>query len=178
MVESFEFLLLIFNFLFYKMTRLFFSQYSAAIIFLSVLFVSCTKLDVYEKNTTIPQYKWQYSLKPTFEFTIEDTTSLYMIYVALRHTDAYKYNNIWLNIGTQFPGDTTRYQRFELALGNDVSGWEGAGMDDIWEIRKPITRGPVKLSRKGLYKFSVAQIMRENPLEHVVSVGVRVEKVK
>jgi gliding motility-associated lipoprotein GldH len=163
------------------MTRLFISRVNAATFFLLLLsfsFTACKKLDVYEKNSSIPQYKWQYNLKPTFEFNIEDTTSSYMIYVVLRHTDAYRYNNIWLNIGTQFPDDSTRYQRFELTLGNDAKGWEGTGMDDIWEIRKVITNGPVKLSRKGLYKFTVAQIMRENPLEHMMSVGIRVERMK
>lgn len=144
----------------------------------SLLLAACNTLDIYEKNTTIPKQEWQYSLKPSFDFTITDTTSLYNIFIVLRHTDAYKYNNIWLNVGSKFPNDTMRYQRIELTLGSDANGWEGTGMNDIWEVRKPITKGPVKLSKTGNYTFTLAQVMREDPLPHVMNAGIRVEKVK
>jgi gliding motility-associated lipoprotein GldH len=139
---------------------------------------SCNSIDVYEKNSSIPNYQWSYQFKPAFEFTISDTSAQYMIYVVLRHTDAYRYNNIWLNAGTRFPGDSIQYQRFEFQLGDDARGWEGTGMDDIWEVRKPITRGPVKFAKAGTYSFVLAQVMREDPLPNVLSAGIRVEKVK
>ncbi len=71
-----------------------------------------------------------------------------------------------------------RYQNLEIILGTDAHGWEGNGMDDIFEIRKIITQGPVALKRAGVYTFSVSQIMRENPLKGILNVGIRVEKVK
>ena len=148
------------------------------VISFAILLAGCTTLDIYEKNVTIPKQEWQYNFKPSFDFTISDTTSLYNIYIVLRHTDAYRYNNIWLNVGSKFPNDTMRYQRLELALGSDAAGWEGTGMNDIWEVRKPITKGPVKLSKQGNYTFTLAQVMRENPLPHIMNAGIRVEKVK
>ena len=148
------------------------------IVIASVWLSACTQLDVFEKNTVIPKNQWQYSLIPNFDFVIKDTAASYNVYIVLRHTDAYQYNNIWLNVGTRSPADTTRYQKFDLQLGTDAKGWEGTGMDDVWELRKLITNGPVKFNRAGNYTFSVAQIMRENPLANVMSVGVRVEKAK
>jgi gliding motility-associated lipoprotein GldH len=142
------------------------------------LIASCNKINVVEKNTSIPHFEWGYDLKPQFDFTISDTNALYNLFIVLRHTDAYRYNNIWLNLGNQAPGDTIRYQRFNLQLGSDAHGWEGTGMDDIWELRKTITNGPVKFNKAGNYKFSIAQVMRENPLQHIMSVGMRIEKVK
>ncbi len=139
---------------------------------------SCSKIDVFEKNTAIPGHEWQYNMQPVFEFTISDTASQYNLYIVLRHTNAYRYNNIWLNVGSQSPSDTMRYQRFDLQLGTDAAGWEGAGMGDILELRKSITKGPFKFNKTGNYKFSIAQMMRENPLPEIISVGVRVEKVK
>ena len=148
------------------------------LVIVSVWLAACSTIDVFEKNSPIPEHRWQYSFQPAFDFTISDTSSQYNLYVVLRHTDAYRYNNIWLNIGSQAPGDTMLYQRFDLQLGTDAEGWKGAGMDDIWEIRTSITRGPVKFNKTGIYKFSIAQVMRENPLPEIVSAGVRVEKVK
>ena len=148
------------------------------IIIISTFLTACTRLDVFEKNMVIPKNQWQYSLQPSFDFIINDTTASYNLYIVLRHTDAYRYNNIWLNVGTQSPGDSIRYQKFELQLGSDAKGWEGTGMDDIWELRKLITNGPVKFNKAGNYHFSVAQIMRENPLHHIMNIGIRVEKIK
>ena len=126
----------------------------------------------------IPNYEWNSNFTASGNFIIRDTVSAYNIYLVLRHTDAYKYNNIWLNIGTQSPADTMRIQRFDLQLGSDAKGWDGSGMDDIWELRKSITNGPFKFNKLGKYKFSIAQVMRENPLPDIMSVGIRVEKVK
>jgi gliding motility-associated lipoprotein GldH len=136
-------------------------------------------MDEFEKNVVIPGNKWTTSFEPSFDFTIQDTTSLYNVYIVLRHTDAYHYNNIWLKVGIQVPGDTLRYQRSEQRLGNDANGWEGTGMDDIWEVRKLVnTAGPLKFTKSGPYHFTVGQIMRENPLENVMNIGIRIEKVR
>ena len=143
-------------------------------------FAACNTLDVYEKNTSIKEYQWQNSFQPGFDFTISDTAALYNIFIVLRHSDAYRYNNIWLSVGTKMPGDSAaKYQRVELELGNDAKGWDGTGMDDIWEVRKPLTNAPKHFfSKQGAYHFTIGQVMRENPLPNVVSVGVRIEKVK
>ena len=83
-----------------------------------------------------------------------------------------------MNIYTQVPGDTLLKQRLDLQLATDDKGWLGSGMDDIFEHRIRITKDPQKLAKAGLYKFTLEQIMREEPLQHVMNVGIRVEKVK
>jgi gliding motility-associated lipoprotein GldH len=142
------------------------------------LFTSCNQLNVYEKDATIPKYEWHYDYIPSFEFTVDDTSAQYNLYIVLRHTDAYGYNNICLNVGQQYQADTMTYQRLDLELASDANGWQGTGMDDIWEVRKSITPGPVTFKKTGNYKFVVSQQMRENPLNDIMSVGIRVEKVK
>ena len=143
-----------------------------------LFFISCSPIDLYQKTAVIPAQQWFYNNKPEFTIAINDTTALYNVFVVLRHTDAYKYSNIWLNLGSKAPGDTMRYQNINLTLSNDIKGWEGVGMDDIFEVRKNITPGPVPFKKAGNYLFSVAQIMRDNPLKHILNVGIRIEKVK
>ena len=148
-------------------------------LFASALLISsCQTVDVFEKNVTLPKHEWSNAFKPEISFEITDTISYYNIYVVLRHTDAYRYKNIWLNVYTQIPGDTIMNQRLDLLLATDDKGWLGSGMDDIYEHRIRITQQPQRLARKGLYKFRLEQIMREDPLENVMNVGIRVEKVK
>jgi gliding motility-associated lipoprotein GldH len=148
------------------------------LLFNVFLVSACGTIDVFERNVNIPNHEWSNSYKPEIAFEITDTTSFYNIYVVLRHTDAYRYKNIWMNVYTQVPGDTIRKQRLDLLLATDDKGWLGSGMDDIYEHRIRITNIPQRLSRPGKYKFKLEQIMREEPLQYVMNVGVRVEKVK
>jgi gliding motility-associated lipoprotein GldH len=122
-------------------------------------------------------HSWKGTDKPTFAFDIKDTASLYNIYFVFRHTDAYNFNNVWVSISTIPPGDTVTTRQLDLKLADNKNGWLGSGMDDIFEHRIKITRGPVKL-KAGKYSFTLQHIMREEPLEHVMNAGIRVEKVK
>jgi len=49
-------------------------------------------------------------------------------------------------------------------------------MDDVYEHR--IKLGDPQTLKAGSYTFSLEQIMREDPLEHVYDVGIRIEKKK
>jgi gliding motility-associated lipoprotein GldH len=140
------------------------------------LLSSCTQVNLFEENTNIPQMKWKYDFSATGNFQITDTISNFNVYIILRHTDAYQYNNIWLNIGVQPPGDSMQYQKVNLTLGNDAAGWEGIGMNDIWEVRKLISGSAKSFKKTGNYQFSISQIMRDNPLSNIMSVGLRLEK--
>ncbi|MCW3462479.1 gliding motility lipoprotein GldH [Chitinophaga nivalis] len=136
------------------------------------------KLDAYEKNLEIPGHDWTYDYKPFFEITLqpEDTANLYDIAVNVRHTDAYPYSNIWVMIGTQYPGDSViKEQRVELQLAELSGKWLGTGLDDIYERRIPIQQKAI-FNKPGTYRFTFEQNMRQNPLPHVMNVGLRIEK--
>ena len=149
------------------------------ILLLSSAFISCREIDLFEKNIAVPNMQWINNYDATGSFIIKDTTSTYNVLIVLRHTDAYLYNNIWLNVGLQAPEDAgLKYQKIKLTLGNDAKGWEGIGMNDIWEVRKLISGVPKKFIKAGTYNFSIAQLMRDNPLQHIISVGLSIQKAK
>ena len=64
-----------------------------------------------------------------------------------------------------------------LNLADDAKGWLGTGMDDIYDQRIPMTASPIRLN-KGINEIIVQHTMREDPLENILSTGIRVEKVK
>lgn len=153
---------------------LFIAYFFAALVSASLF--SCTHTDVYEKDTNIPNYEWKSNFEIKGSFAITDTASAYSTYIVLRHTDAYKYNNIWLNLGVQAPGDSMHFQKLELILATDAGGWMGAGMNDIWEVRQLLFRDAIHFKKSGTYSYSISQIMRDNPLPAVMSAGLRLEK--
>lgn len=147
-----------------------------AVLFItSVIAFSCTTVDLYEKTVSIPGHSWQNSYKPEFKFIITDTTSTYTVYMVLRHTEKYSFNNIYVNLHIKGPGQDSavKVQR-DLTLATNEKGWLGSGMDDIYEHRIILTEG--QTLKAGEYYFKLEQIMREDPLNHVLDAGIRVEK--
>jgi gliding motility-associated lipoprotein GldH len=112
----------------------------------------------------------------TGSFDIKDTAALYNTYLVLRHTDTYPYENIWLNLGLQAPGDSMRFVRYNLSLVNGSMGWEGTGMNDIWEVRKRLQIGDGRFKKAGTWNFAIYHLMRNDPLPAMLSAGLRVEK--
>jgi gliding motility-associated lipoprotein GldH len=138
---------------------------------------ACSQNGVFEQTKTLPGHAWASSSRLTYTFNIQDTSSWYNLYIILTHTDAYHYNNIYVDVTTIAPGDTavTAQRQFQLAKNN--YGWLGTAMDDIIEHRILLTdKGPVKL-KKGNHTIILQQTMREDPLAGMISAGVRAEKV-
>ena len=152
------------------------SRFKIILAILICGFFSCRQINVYEFNTNIPDQQWNRNFSVSGSFKITDTSASYSLYLVLRHEDAYKYDNIWLNVSLSGPGDSINHQKVNLNLANDANGWEGSGMNDIWEVRKLLNGEPRKFIKGGVYHFSINQVMRDNPLSGILSAGLRVEK--
>ncbi len=156
---------------------------SFAFIVLLLGTFSCTQTDLFEKTAVIPEHSWKSNFKPSFSFTIKDTSSPYMVYLIIRHNDRYSFNNIYVNLFAKGPGqDSTQGVTYDIRLGTDESGWLGSGMDDIYEHRVPLTPRSSEQAfyfrKPGEYTFTIEQIMRQDPLENVLNAGLRIEKKK
>jgi gliding motility-associated lipoprotein GldH len=147
-------------------------------LFAVLILNSCRTIDLYEKVVSIPGHSWQSNFKPKFTFEIKDTSSNYQVFIILRHNDKYNYNNIWLNLYAQAPGDSFKKFMLELPLANNEKGWLGSAMDDLYEHRVALTLDPQKFNFKkaGTYSFTLEQVMREDPLLNVLNAGIRLEK--
>ena len=148
------------------------------IFFISIIVLilsSCNTIDLYEKVVAIPNFEWKSSFRPQFKFQIKDTTVPYQVYVVLRHNDKYNWNNIWINLYSQAPGDSLRKVQDELPLANKEQ-WLGTGMDDLYEHRILITPKPILFKKAGEYTYTLEHAMREDPLMNVLNVGLRIEK--
>jgi gliding motility-associated lipoprotein GldH len=156
------------------------SIFSIACCLLTVLYLfsSCTHIDLYERIDNIPKQAWPSPYKPSFTFTIRDTTAPYQLFLILRHTAQYNYNNLWINVYRRKPDGPVSKVQYELKLATN-EGWTATGMDDIYEHRIPLTppaNDSFYFNRSGDYTFTVEHIMREDPLKHIMNVGLRIEK--
>ena len=149
------------------------------LLFSFFIFISCTPIDLYERVATIPNQAWHSAFKPYFTFNISDTTAPYQLFLILRHNNKYSYNNIWVNLYRKSPDGKVSKVPYELPLATNERGWLATGMDDLYEHRIPLTppaNDTFYFNKAGAYTFTIEQIMREDPLENIMNVGLRIEK--
>lgn len=142
--------------------------------------MGCDPLSLYEKSVLLPQQQWKSEYVPAFDFTIADTTARYDVALVLRHRDRYHYNNIWLRVSVTDPQGKAYSFDTDLLLGTNESGWLGAGMDDIYEhrisLQKELLEKNISFRQAGTYRFTIEQLMREDPLQEVMNIGIRIKK--
>lgn len=147
------------------------------VLFALLLLIGCLQQELFEKNIEIPAFQWSPNFTPEINFTISDTASAYRIFFIVRHTNAYRYNNIWIKLSSIAPGEKkVQVQQFDLPLAS-ADKWLGIGMDDVFEHRILLYNEPVKFKNFGKYSITIAHIMRDNPLLYVMNVGIRLEKI-
>ena len=148
-------------------------------ILLCIFFVlfGCETKQLFEKSTIYPNHNWPSKQATKYQFNVTDTAAAYKIFFVIRHHNAYHYKNIWLDLIIKSPTNAITKQVLNLNLADDAKGWLGTGMDDIYDQRIPMTASPIRLN-KGINEISVQHTMREDPLENILSTGIRVEKVK
>lgn len=155
-----------------------FKGFSALVLISSVVvFVSCQPINLFEQNTIYPEHQWPSKQSNTYQFNVTDSTALYNVYFVIRHHNAYHYKNIWLQVSLQAAGDSVHTQMVNLNLAEDLKGWLGAGMGDLFDHRIALFGAPMRF-KNGLQTISLQHIMREDPLQSILSTGIRVEKAK
>lgn len=143
-------------------------------------FLSCRPSPQFQDHYTIPNAQWAASFQPHFTFEITDTAAAYQLFLLIRHTDAYPFSNIWINMDSKGPFDSSfRKLRVEVPLAATNGQWLGRGMGEIWEQRVPINslQMPAFFPHKGLYTVRLTQDMRRDPLPEVLTIGLRLEKL-
>ena len=146
-------------------------------ISLTLFFASCQTIPLFEQTTIFPEHSWAAAKANTYQFNITDTSALYKVYFVIRHHNAYHYKNIWLQLTIKSPKDTIATQHLNLNMADEAKGWLGTGMDDIFDQRIPIGNGPMHFAL-GTTSFTLQHTMREDPLQNILSTGIRVEKLK
>jgi len=139
---------------------------------------SCKEVVLYSRITNIEGGSWQAGKPALFELDIPRAGQAYYVVLNIRHTHMYAYRNLWVRLGLQPPGaDTLNYADFDLQLANNER-WLGVGMNDTYERRLRLFQKPVSFDRAGKVRFSVTHIMRSNPLEGVLQVGLALEPAR
>lgn len=136
---------------------------------------ACQTIPLSEQNIIHPDHQWNSAKPEKYLFNITDTNQLYKVIFVIRHHNAYHYKNIWVELNHSSAGEKAQTETFNLNLADDQKGWLGTGMDDVYDQRIPLYAKPVKL-KYGMHTFIIKHTMREDPLQNILSTGIRIEK--
>lgn len=150
---------------------------------LAVLCASCDSHTVFSETKAL---NGQWGEQEVVEFKLPELDSLkeYNLFVNVRNSNEYKYNNLFLIVSMNFPHGKTIIDTLEYRMANPDGSWKGQGIGDVKE-NKLWYKELVQFSEKGNYTIEIAQAMRNNgevegvkKLEGITDVGFSIEEAK
>ena len=148
-------------------------------LLVSILFISCDEKRVYDEYKSVGN-AWHKDSIVTFNLPELDSTKRYNLFVNLRATNAYKFNNLFLIVALEMPNGFTKVDTLEYQMSDPDGTLLGDGFSDIKES-KLFYKENVRFRSK--YKVSIKQAVRENgkvpgvkALDGITEVGFRIEK--
>ncbi len=142
-----------------------------------LILASCDESRVYETNIDINNKIWLADSIIRHDFEIKDIKETYNLYVNIRNTVGYPYENIYLTYylkdtaNNELRKDLINFNLFDPKTGKPY----GDGLGDLFDHQFMVLKD-LSFDRPGPYVFELQQYMRMDSLPEIMSVGLRVEK--
>lgn len=133
------------------------------LFFLAVGFVSCQNENKKEVYHSFNNNTWNTDSIVSFELDNIDTTSSHDLYLMVRHTTNFKFQNLFLFTNFENQQDT-----LELFLSEKSGRWLGKGFGEIKELKVRLKEN-VNFKENQDQIFSVEQAMRYEDLEKIIN---------
>lgn len=130
--------------------------------YLFVFFIACQNNKTQYKYHVFEDKKWNSDSIVSFNFDNIDTAASYDIYLKIRHSVDYKFQNLFLFSNINNEKDT-----IEIFLSQKNGKWNGKGFGDIKEIDVLISK-EVTFENFDEANYSFEQAMRYNDLEKII----------
>lgn len=138
---------------------------------------ACDNNRVFEAYEKIPETGWNKDSLVVFPFQITDTQQNNNLYISIRNDIKYKYSNLWLFIKIEEPGKIAVADTFEVVLADPTGKWLGEGFGGI-KTQQVLYKRNVYFPETGEYKVIIQHGMRDEMLQEITDVGLRVEKAE
>lgn len=125
---------------------------------------------------TLSASGWDKDSLLLFDVTIDDTLSTYNLYVNIRNSSIYSYQNFWFFTDCISPKNVKLSDTTECYLADERGKWLGSGVGSLFEMPVLMDKN-VKFDTTGVYRYEIRHGMREDVLEGINDIGLRVEKV-
>lgn len=152
-------------------------------IFICISISSCNDDYIFDKYETIGN-TWNQNRPVQFNFSAPDSINNYNLFINIRNTKDYKFNNLFLISELNYPNGKTVIDTLEYQMTLPNGTFLGTGFSDLKE-NKLWYKGfnePFKFTELGDYKIILKQAMRKNgavegikELDGITDIGFRIE---
>lgn len=150
-------------------------------VFGLLFLISCNSNTVFSETEFLDGH---WGDKEVVEFKLPQLDSLkrYNLFINVRNTNDYKYNNLFLIVSMNFPYGKTVVDTLEYRMANADGTWIGEGIGNVKDNKLWYKEG-VRFVEDSIYTISLTHAMRKNgevegvkKLEGISDVGVSVEE--
>lgn len=137
--------------------------------------ISCDRRRVFESYKELDKNGWNKDSIVVFKMDLADTIRNNNLFVNIRNKGNYPYSNIYLFLTILSPDGKSRTDTVEFTLAEPSGKWKGSGIGGLYDNQIEY-KSSVFFPKKGTYTFSIKQGMRDNVLQGIRDIGIRVEK--
>lgn len=150
-------------------------QMALMVTTIALLMSSCGSKAFFDQSLAVDQQGWSSRKMAHFEVPITDTLSTYAFFLQLRHLEDYRYSNLYIFLHTRFPNGTATHDTIECVLAKPDGEWLGKASGSLRENRI-LLNGALRFPVAGTYRFDIEQAMRQQQLEGIHDIGLRIVK--
>lgn len=155
----------------------------AAVLLVAILLLSsCDNNLVESDHMEFTSAGWPLDKPAVFNITPPDTLQAYDVFINLRNTGEYQFNNLYIISQIKFPFGKTITDTLEYQMTDPQGRFLGAGTRDVFENKLWLKKG-VRFRESGTYQLLLKQAMRKNgevngvpQLQGILDVGYSIEK--
>ncbi len=155
---------------------------SKALFFFAIGFIlfSCDGNRVFENNFEFKDRAWKVIEEPRFEFIIPSSVESYNLYYNVRNSLDYPHARIFVtwhlydSTGRELSKKLVFNYLFDEKTGRPFGD---SGLGDLYDHRFPILE-KYSFPYRGKYSVKLDQFSRQDTLQGIIAVGVRVEKIE
>ena len=152
------------------------------ILILLLTVSSCDENLIMSETTHFENEQWNIESPAVFSINPPDSINDYNLFINLRNTGVYEYNNLYLISQIKFPHGKTVTDTLEYIMANPDGSFLGSGTRDVFENKLWLKEG-VRFRESGKYELILRHAMRQNGkvrgienLKGVLDVGYSIEK--
>ena len=154
-----------------------------ALLLLSVVLSSCDSNTIWSESKSIPSGFWSKDVVLNFNLPQLDSTAAYNVFLTVRNTNDYKYNNLHVIVELEYPFGKKVTDTIEYKMAHPDGTWLGTGLGSVKE-NKLWLKQSFQFKETGNYNISITHAMRNNGeangvsnLEGITDVGFSIEAI-
>ena len=139
----------------------------------SILLFSCADKTIYSHSVIFENGIWKNQDPAIFNFSIDENSEKYNIFLDIDHSSDYSFENLYLRIKTQFPDKTTALDTLSIEMIDNKGGWIGDCGNDNCDLTV-FLQEKTMFKSAGDHQISIEQFTRQNDLTGISSLAFRV----